>query len=80
MMALWTWGLFDLFDETPHTESPLIDEKARAMRRYFKQGMEDVGFKNYSKEWWHFTLVHELFLETYFSFPIRPAASAGPHF
>ena len=71
---------FDLFDEISHTESPLIDERARAMRRYLKQGMEDVGFKNYSKEWWHFTLVHEPFPETYFSFPIRTAASVGPHF
>jgi D-alanyl-D-alanine dipeptidase len=33
--------------------------------------MEKPGFKNYSKEWWHFTLKDEPFFGTYFDFVIE---------
>ncbi|MDD4356891.1 MAG: M15 family metallopeptidase, partial [Smithellaceae bacterium] len=29
------------------------------------------GFKNYDKEWWHFTLVNEPYPDTYFNFPVK---------
>lgn len=52
---------FDLLDVASHTESNLVDEKYKALRIYFKQLMEQYGFKNYSQEWWHFTLQNEPF-------------------
>jgi len=29
------------------------------------------GFRNYRKEWWHFTLRNEPFAARYFDFPVR---------
>jgi hypothetical protein len=34
--------------------------------------MEKEGFKNYPKEWWHFTLEDEPYPRTYFNFPVTP--------
>jgi zinc D-Ala-D-Ala dipeptidase len=34
-----------------------------AMRRH--------GFRNYDKEWWHYTLTPEPFPDTYFDFTVR---------
>ncbi|MEA1979926.1 MAG: M15 family metallopeptidase, partial [candidate division Zixibacteria bacterium] len=33
--------------------------------------MLNNGFKNYSREWWHFTLKDEPFPKTYFNFPVK---------
>jgi len=30
--------------------------------------MNQNGFKSYSKEWWHFTLINEPYPDTYFDF------------
>jgi D-alanyl-D-alanine dipeptidase len=32
--------------------------------------MERHGFRNYSKEWWHFTLRNEPYPDRYFDFPV----------
>jgi D-alanyl-D-alanine dipeptidase len=32
--------------------------------------MEKHGFRNYDKEWWHFTLNNEPYPDTYFNFPV----------
>ncbi|MDR3646289.1 MAG: M15 family metallopeptidase [Candidatus Babeliales bacterium] len=50
---------FDLFHEASHQDSQLIKKKYKKNRDYFKKIMEEVGFKNYYKEWWHFTLKNE---------------------
>jgi len=62
---------FDCFDERSHTASSLTSAQARANRQLLKLVMEQSGFKNYDKEWWHFTLVKEPFPETYFTEPVR---------
>jgi D-alanyl-D-alanine dipeptidase len=33
--------------------------------------MEQAGFINYQKEWWHYTLQNEPFPETYFDFDVK---------
>jgi D-alanyl-D-alanine dipeptidase len=33
--------------------------------------MSRHGFRNYAKEWWHFTLRDEPYRSTYFDFPVR---------
>ncbi|HLO26964.1 MAG TPA: M15 family metallopeptidase [Geobacteraceae bacterium] len=43
----------------------------RANRMLLQTVMKKHGFRPYAKEWWHFTLEHEPFPETYFNFPIR---------
>jgi len=66
---------FDLFDQASHYENKLIDEKYKKSRTYLKEVMEKHGFKNYSDEWWHFTLKNEPYSSkedsSYFDFPIE---------
>jgi D-alanyl-D-alanine dipeptidase len=35
------------------------------------------GFKNYDKEWWHYTLENEPYPDTVFDFPIEPRDMLG---
>jgi D-alanyl-D-alanine dipeptidase len=63
---------FDCFSTLSHTDNPAIVGAARANRALLVAAMARHGFKNYEKEWWHFTLANEPFPETYFDFPIRP--------
>ena len=40
-------------------------------RTLLAQAMRRRGFRPYDKEWWHFTLRHEPYPQTYFDFPVR---------
>jgi D-alanyl-D-alanine dipeptidase len=62
---------FDCFHELSHTVNNKIGEKQRLNRLLLKTLMEKQGFKNYEKEWWHFTLRDEPFPQTYFDFAIE---------
>ena len=46
-----------------------IDQKKN--RKLLQDIMIKHGFRNYSKEWWHFTFNNEPFSKTYFDFPIE---------
>ena len=62
---------FDCFSEMSYTQDSTISKQASSNRKKLLQVMEQVGFKNYSKEWWHFTLSDEPFPKTYFDFVIE---------
>ena len=62
---------YDCFHVRSHTYHPSIAGQARANRRLLVDVMTDVGYRNYSKEWWHFTLRREPFRKRYFNFPIH---------
>ncbi len=62
---------YDCFHEFSHTANPKISAQQRANRLLLKTLMEKYGFRNYSKEWWHFTLRNEPFPDTYFDFVIE---------
>ena len=62
---------FDCFHVLSHTAQPRLTEEQRINRLLLKSIMEKHGFRNYSKEWWHFNLIEEPFPETYFNFPIK---------
>ena len=62
---------WDLFDEKSHAGSQLVAGKAQANRKMLTDLMIKHGFKPYSEEWWHFTLVGEPYPNTYFNFPIK---------
>ncbi|MFH8348902.1 M15 family metallopeptidase [Streptomyces sp. NPDC018045] len=69
---------FDCFDTLAHTLDPRVQGRQRANRLLLKQGLERAGFRNYDKEWWHYTLTPETFPDTYFDFPVsRRALSDG---
>ena len=50
---------FDFFGEISHTKTSRVSKRAQANRKLLLQLMEQGGFKNYPKEWWHFTLKDE---------------------
>jgi D-alanyl-D-alanine dipeptidase len=65
---------YDCFDTRSHTLDPRIRGRARRNRLLLKRTLERVGFENYEKEWWHFTLRNEPYAERYFDFPVSRAA------
>ncbi|CAF2145660.1 unnamed protein product [Rotaria magnacalcarata] len=68
---------FDLFDEASHTNSTLVNRTYQENRIILKNIMEQAGFTNYDKEWWHYTLNNEPFPNTYFDFDIDSSYSCG---
>ncbi len=62
---------FDLFDPLSHTESSGISRLATKNRQLLKSIMTKNGFKNLAEEWWHYTLQHEPYPDTYFDFPVQ---------
>ena len=63
---------YDCFHPRSHTYNPAITGKARINRRLLLNVMKRAGFRNYAKEWWHFTLRREPFRHRYFNFPVGP--------
>ena len=47
---------FDCFDSDSHTFSPKISATARQNRLVLLRAMERHGFRNYRKEWWHYSM------------------------
>lgn len=64
-------GIYDFFDPISHTLSPQVPAAKLKNRKELKSIMESAGFKNYSKEWWHYTLKNEPYPDSYFSFPVK---------
>jgi len=62
---------FDCFDELSHTANANIGRQQKINRLLLKSLMEKHGFRNYDKEWWHFTLNNEPYPDTYFDFVIE---------
>lgn len=64
-------SIYDFFGEASWVDYQHISKKQRANRDLLQKVMIKHGFRNYPKEWWHFTLRGEPFPETYFDFPIK---------
>jgi D-alanyl-D-alanine dipeptidase len=47
---------YDCFDTLSHTDAAGIAPAQRRWRKILVDAMAEQGFRNYSKEWWHFTL------------------------
>jgi len=62
--------IFDYFGVESHTFFDGITEKQKSNRLILYEIMSNNGFKNYSKEWWHFTLENEPYKE-YFDFLVN---------
>jgi D-alanyl-D-alanine dipeptidase len=62
---------FDFFSPRSWAAAASISGEAQANRAMFAAAMRRRGFRPYGKEWWHFTLSHEPFPDTYFDFPVR---------
>lgn len=65
-------GTFDYFGSlswAQNTES--ITEEQAANRKMLRDLMLSHGFHPLAEEWWHFTLDHEPYPDTYFTFPVN---------
>lgn len=62
---------YDCFHPRSHTAHADMAPQVRANRLLLKTAMERRGFRNYPKEWWHFTLRGEPFPETFFDVPVE---------
>jgi len=62
---------FDFFSPKSWTADASIGSQAHANRALLAAAMGRRGFRGYDKEWWHFTLRHEPFPQTFFDFPVR---------
>jgi len=61
---------FDCFDPMSETAHRPLGDEAAANRKLLVDAMRTGGFKNYAREWWHFTLGHEPFPNQRFDFPV----------
>jgi D-alanyl-D-alanine dipeptidase len=62
---------FDFFSPKSWTADPSVTPAQHANRMLLATTMRRHGFHGYDKEWWHFTLAHEPFPETYFDFLVK---------
>lgn len=70
-MPLDMGSCYDFFGKESWVNYKGISEKQRANRQLLQKVMLKHGFRNYPKEWWHFTLRNEPFQDTYFDFVIK---------
>lgn len=63
-------GNFDLMDSVSHHGAKGITQTETRNRQSLCSIMEACGFIPYDCEWWHYTLKHEPYPNTYFDFPI----------
>jgi D-alanyl-D-alanine dipeptidase len=62
---------YDFFGEASWVDYQNITDRQKVNRELLQTIMLKHGFRNYPKEWWHFTLRREPFPDTYFDFPIK---------
>ncbi len=63
-------GDHDLMDPVSHHGATGITRTEARNRRHLRSIMEASGFTSYDCEWWHYTLTHEPYPDTYFDFPV----------
>ena len=62
---------FDLFSPDSWPVSSAVNAEQRAHRLLLRSLMIRHGFVPYEQEWWHFTLAHEPYPDTYFDFSVQ---------
>jgi len=62
---------FDCFHPLSWTASNRVGPAQRQNRLMLKTVMDKYGFRNYRKEWWHYTLIKEPYPNTYFDFEVK---------
>lgn len=62
---------FDFFGEQSWVDYDGISEVQKKNRQILQRVMLKHNFRNYPKEWWHFTLRWEPFPKTYFDFEVE---------
>lgn len=63
-------GHHDLMDPVSHHGASGLTATETRNRQTLRSIMEDCGFSSYECEWWHYTLRHEPYPNTYFDFDV----------
>ncbi|HXW31028.1 MAG TPA: M15 family metallopeptidase, partial [Xanthobacteraceae bacterium] len=66
---------FDCFDTASHTASPAVGAEQRQRRAVLVVAMRKRGFRNYFREWWHFSYGTPA---AYYDVPITPRPAKAP--
>lgn len=61
---------WDCFDELSHTRHGAISAGAKANRLRLLRAMQSVGFRNYRREWWHYSISLKRFKKLH-DFPVE---------
>ena len=64
-------SVYDFFGEESWINYNKITDKQMNNRILLQSIMAKHGFRNYTKEWWHFTLRNEPFPNSYFNFEVK---------
>ncbi len=70
-IALDMGSPFDFFGPESWVSNTKLTASQIANRHLLQTTMLKYNFRNYPKEWWHFTLRWEPFPKTYFNFPVH---------
>ncbi|MBJ6369717.1 M15 family metallopeptidase [Snuella sedimenti] len=62
---------YDFFGKESWVDYQGLTDVQKSNRQLLQTIMLKYGFKNYHKEWWHFTLREEPYPKTYFDFPVE---------
>jgi len=62
---------YDCFDLLSHTLHPDISGVQRKNRLLLKDIMERHGYRNYKKEWWHYTYIKPYGEKQFYNFPVK---------
>ncbi len=62
---------FDFFGKQSWLTYSAISTQQKVNRQLLQKVMSQHGFRNYTKEWWHFTLRGEPFSKTFFDFVVK---------
>lgn len=62
---------YDFFGDISFYDTNLITKQQKANRKLLKDAMVKQGFKPYTKEWWHFTLINEPYPNRYYNFNVE---------
>ncbi|AMC12202.1 peptidase M15 [Lutibacter profundi] len=62
---------YDFFGKESWVSNQNLTSKQLQNRKILQELMRKYNFKNYPKEWWHFTLRNEPYPDTYFNFSVE---------
>jgi len=70
---------YDCLDALANTSNAFVGKAARDNRQLLRSYMREAGFRSYAREWWHFQLANEPFLDGFdFEVSARPSSNDGP--
>jgi len=64
-------GTYDYFGVKSYVNYKKLNKEQQYNRQFLQKIMQKYGFRSYYKEWWHFTLRNEPYVNHYFNFDVE---------